>query len=43
MIKENNNLHNLKRLLKLNKITFQNYLFRLKANELNINTFKLKQ
>ena len=43
MIKENNNKHNLKRLLKLNKITFQNYLFRLKANQLNINTFKLKQ
>ena len=43
MIKENNNKHNLKRLSKLNKITFENYLFRLKANELNINTFKLKQ
>lgn len=43
MIKENNNKYNLKRLLKLNKITFENYLFRLKANELNINTYKLKQ
>ena len=43
MIKENNNKHNLKRLLKLNKITFQNYLFRLKANQLNINTYKLNK
>ena len=43
MIKENNNKHNLKKLLNLNKITFENYLFRLKANELNINTYKLKQ
>ena len=43
MIKENNTKHNLKRLLNLNKITFENYLFRLKANQLNINTYKLKQ
>tara|TARA_A100001201_G_scaffold4020_4_gene8574 strand:+ start:5994 stop:6125 length:132 start_codon:yes stop_codon:yes gene_type:complete len=43
MIKENNNKNNLKRLLKLNKIKFQNYLFRLKANQLNINTYKLNK
>ena len=40
MIKQNNTKSHLKWLLKYNYITFNQYLFRLTANKLNINTYK---
>ena len=42
MKKENNSPKYLKFLLNSKLITYQNYLFRLKANELNINTYQKK-
>jgi hypothetical protein len=43
MKKENNNPKYLKFLLSSKLITFENYLFRLKANELNIDTYQKKK
>jgi len=43
MKKENNNPKYLKFLLSSKLITFQNYLFRLKASQLNINTYQKKE
>ncbi len=40
MIEENNNKIYLKYLYNNNLITYQNYLFRLKANQLKIKTYK---
>ena len=40
MIQENNTPTQLKRLWRSGEITTKNYFFRLKANELNINTYK---
>ena len=40
MTKEDNSKENLIKLLTDNKITLEQYYFRLKANELNINTYK---
>lgn len=42
MIKEDNNLENLKRLYFEGKITLQQFFFRKGAEDLNINTYKLK-
>ena len=42
MIKENNNIDNLKRLYLDDKITLQQFFFRKKAEELKIITYKLK-
>mgnify|MGYP003643052899 FL=1 len=40
MIKENNNPRYLQFLLSNKLITYESYLFRLKASELNINTYQ---
>ena len=43
MKKENNNPKYLRFLLSNKLITYQNYFFRLKASELNINTYQKKE
>jgi|9_EtaG_2_1085328.scaffolds.fasta_scaffold01093_8 hypothetical protein len=40
MIKQNNTKSYLRLLLKYNYITFNEYIFRLTANKLNIKTYK---
>ena len=40
MIKENNTKSQLRKLWQSDKITTEQYFFRLKAKELNINTYK---
>ena len=40
MIQENNNPRYLQFLLTNKLITYENYLFRLKASQLNINTYQ---
>ena len=40
MYKENNNIKHLAKLLTNNEITFEQFLFRSKAKELNINTWQ---
>ena len=40
MRKEDNTKENLRFLLKYNYITLNQYFFRLRANKLNINTYK---
>jgi hypothetical protein len=40
MIKENNTKSQLRKLWQNDRISTEEYFFRLKANELNINTYK---
>jgi hypothetical protein len=42
MIREDNTKKNLNSLLLNNKITLEQYFFRLQAEKLNINTYQLK-
>lgn len=42
MIKENNAVDHLRKLLRIGEINTNEYFFRLKAKELNINTYKKK-